>query len=240
MSIYSQEKIFYVYQYLRSNKSKYGEIGSPYYIGKGKENRAYDTHHTFYPPKDKLRIQILSKNMNEADAFQLEMLLIHLYGRIDLDSGCLRNKTDGGDGTSGRVVSTEEIQMRVIKNLATRHKNGTLNCTTSESLARGIDTRRKNGNLKRSKECIQKRINTRRKNQNIGHTPESIVKMIASRIANGTLNTGNPISRMRAKETWAKKIASGYKRTHNPESLAQAAITRRATWARKKAEVETD
>jgi len=100
--IYSQKKIFYVYLYLRSKDSEYGLKDSPYYAGKGKGKRAY-TKHTFGPPKDKNRIQFIAKNMNEADAFQLEMLLINLYGRVDLGTGCLRNLTDGGDGSVGAI-----------------------------------------------------------------------------------------------------------------------------------------
>ena len=45
--------------------------------------------------------------MAENDAFQLEMLLIYLHGRIDNGTGCLRNKTDGGEGWSGIVRSDE-------------------------------------------------------------------------------------------------------------------------------------
>ena len=39
--------------------------------------------------------------LNEADAFQLEILLIHFYGRVDKKTGCLHNCTDGGDGMVG-------------------------------------------------------------------------------------------------------------------------------------------
>ena len=104
---YSQLKEFYVYQYLRSRKSKYGNIGSPYNIGKGKGKRAFSIQHTIKPPKDRSKIQFISENMNEADAFQLEMLLIHLFGRIDVGTGCLRNMTDGGEGTTGKICSIE-------------------------------------------------------------------------------------------------------------------------------------
>ena len=98
---FSQDKKFYVYEYLRSKKSKYGDIGSPYYVGKGKGNRAFEKHHKgISVPKNKNNIQI-SSLMNEADSFQSEILKIQLYGRIDLDSGYLRNKTNGGEGISG-------------------------------------------------------------------------------------------------------------------------------------------
>ena len=99
-SKYSQKNKFYVYAYLRGISSPNGITGSFYYVGKGTGNRAYKKRNIeFKPPRD--RIKIISDSMNEADAFQLEMLLIHLYGRIDLGTGCLRNRTDGGDGATG-------------------------------------------------------------------------------------------------------------------------------------------
>lgn len=90
---------FYVYVYLR-------EDGSPYYIGKGKGDRAYyKLKGEVNPPPDKTRIVILKDNLEESVAFQEEINLINLYGRKDLGTGILRNKTNGGDGPSGRKVS---------------------------------------------------------------------------------------------------------------------------------------
>ena len=103
---YCQDKEFYVYDYLWSKKSKYGSIGSPYYIGKGKDDRATSKLHSVHQPKDKNNIKF-SPLMNEADAFQLEMFKIFLFGRIDIDTGCLRNRTDGGQGLAGLRHSTE-------------------------------------------------------------------------------------------------------------------------------------
>jgi hypothetical protein len=101
ISKFSQDKKFYVYQYLRKNKSLYGEVNSPYYIGKGCGWRATTKfHHVVKPPIDKNKISI-STLMTEADAFQLEILQIYLFGRIDIGTGCLRNTTNGGDGISG-------------------------------------------------------------------------------------------------------------------------------------------
>ena len=97
----SQENKFYVYQYVRKNNSKNGLTGTPYYIGKGTQHRAFRKHSCINIPTETERIQIISKNMNEADAFQLEMLLIHLHGRIDRKTGYLRNRTDGGEGVVG-------------------------------------------------------------------------------------------------------------------------------------------
>ena len=101
MRIYSDKKLFYVYKYLRQDDT-------PYYIGKGKGDRVYKKRKGIRPPKDKSKIQIISESMNEADAFQAEMLFIHLYGRIDLGTGCLRNSTNGGEGTSGHIHSIEQ------------------------------------------------------------------------------------------------------------------------------------
>jgi NUMOD3 motif len=90
---------FYVYQYIRSNSGKHGSAGSPYYVGKGSGRRAWSRNHNTKPPKNPARVEIIRDGMNEADALQAEMLLIHLHGRIDKGTGCLWNRTDGGEFT---------------------------------------------------------------------------------------------------------------------------------------------
>ena len=113
MNRYSSEKKFYVYQYLRAKDSERGNIGTPYYIGKGMKNRINGAHSIGLPISDSNRC-IVSENMVEADAFQLEMLLIHYYGRIDIHTGCLHNKTDGGEGSSGIIWTEERRKQRAI------------------------------------------------------------------------------------------------------------------------------
>jgi len=91
---------YYTYAYLREDKT-------PYYIGKGRGKRAYDKRRAIKPPTDKSRILFLKKNLTEAEAFKHEVYMIFVLGRKDLGTGILRNRTKGGDGSSGAVRSAE-------------------------------------------------------------------------------------------------------------------------------------
>jgi hypothetical protein len=87
---------YYVYAYRRLSDN------TPYYIGKGTGNRAYQkTNRSVSVPKNKTKITFLQTNLFEEDAFTLETKYIKLFGRKDLESGILLNKTDGGEGVSG-------------------------------------------------------------------------------------------------------------------------------------------
>lgn len=99
---------FYVYAFLRSKSSENGPKYSPYYIGKGCESRAFNGYGRTIPsPSDKSFVVFIQEGLTEQEAFDLEKFCINLYGRIDKKSGVLWNMTNGGDGVSGYLHTTE-------------------------------------------------------------------------------------------------------------------------------------
>jgi hypothetical protein len=92
---------FYTYAYLREDRT-------PYYIGKGENDRIYKKKKSeIKPPKDKSRVIFLKQNLTEEEAFRHEIYMIAVFGRKDLGTGILRNRTNGGEGSSGAIRSPE-------------------------------------------------------------------------------------------------------------------------------------
>ena len=129
---------YYTYAYLREDKT-------PYYIGKGKGDRIYSTKRSVKLSKDRSRIIFLKQNLTEQEAFKHEIYMIAVFGRKDLGTGILHNKTDGGDGVSGaklpkteehkkkissshigkkRTPFSEEWKQKISKNLSHRYERG--------------------------------------------------------------------------------------------------------------------
>jgi len=129
---------FYTYAYLREDRT-------PYYIGKGKDDRCFikSKKESVSPPKDKSRIIFLKQNLTEEEAFRHEIYMISVLGRKDLGTGILRNLTDGGEGVSGYIPS-EGVR-------EARRRNGKVIGNQNAQLKRGVcsltkEQRVKNGN----------------------------------------------------------------------------------------------
>jgi hypothetical protein len=92
---------YYTYAYLREDRT-------PYYIGKGEKDRIYKKGKgEVKPPKAKSRIIFLKQNLTEEEAFRHEKYMIAVFGRKDLGTGILRNRTNGGEGSSGAIHTPE-------------------------------------------------------------------------------------------------------------------------------------
>ena len=96
--------MYYTYAYLRGDMT-------PYYIGKGKSRRCHQKHNGFYPPP-KERILLLKQNLTEDEAFRHEVYMISIFGRKDLGTGILHNKTDGGRGCSHKIMTKQDRHNR--------------------------------------------------------------------------------------------------------------------------------
>lgn len=123
------KKLCYIYKHIRL------DTNDVFYIGKGtntngKYERANDLngrnpHWKRIVKKHKHSVEIIIDNLTEKEAFEKEIELILHYGRIDLGTGTLVNKTSGGDGVCGRVVS-EETKEKLSYKLLYFDENGKL------------------------------------------------------------------------------------------------------------------
>ena len=91
---------------------------SPYYIGKGKNKRAwYKVKEHIKVPKHSNQIVIMESNLSNIGALALEKRYIRWYGRKDLGTGILINMTDGGEDPpnhKGKKQSQETIEKRML------------------------------------------------------------------------------------------------------------------------------
>ena len=102
---------FYVYVHKRATD------GTIFYVGKGSNNRS-----KIKAKRNKLWRNVVNKhgyivehiadNLTEAEALKFESVLIEQLGRRDIGTGPLVNMTDGGEGLSG-VVRTSETRNKI-------------------------------------------------------------------------------------------------------------------------------
>jgi hypothetical protein len=74
-------------------------------------------------PKNEAFIVLIQEGLEEEEAFALERYCIAMYGRVDDGTGILHNRCDGGEGSSGRIVSPEcRVQLREARQREGRWK----------------------------------------------------------------------------------------------------------------------
>lgn len=147
---------YYIYFYLR-------EDFTPYYVGKGKKNRAWNDRKGVQLPKDKSKIILIEQNLTELQAFILERYYIRWFGRKDIGKGILHNRTDGGEGVSGRIVSEETKQKISESNKGRSKKPKAKEILLKHSATMKLIWSGKNSKL-RSAEAREKRSNAKIRN----------------------------------------------------------------------------
>ena len=170
--------MYYVYSYLR-------EDHSPYYIGKGSGRRAYTKGpKEVKPPRDKSRVRILKADLTEEEAFLLEKLYILMFGRIDLGTGILRNKSDGGDGSSGAIRSPEFREKLRQANLGKKRPQWVYDKIAASNKGKKVseETRAKISAIHKGKKCTEehkRKVSEAKKG--FKHTEEAKQKMSTSK-----------------------------------------------------------
>ena len=175
--------IYYVYQYLQDD-------GTPYYVGKGKGRRAFKPHAEYAPVPPIEQIQFVATNLTEQESFELERKLILQYGRVDQGTGTLLNRTAGGQGSSGRIVSPES------RDKVRGERNPMYGKQQPESVKQAISQGAKKFNATYWTEENRKAHGTRvTGDANPAKTSEARKKISEARKANGTSwNKGKPMS----------------------------------------------
>ena len=111
--------MFYVYEHICI------KTGQCFYVGKGKNNRAYSKHrsekwHNFVKKYGEYIVNFLIKNVEEEFAFLIEKEVIDTYKKRGYK---LTNLTDGGEGPSGKEAWNKGIFLSEEhkKNLSKSH-----------------------------------------------------------------------------------------------------------------------
>lgn len=150
---------FYVYGYYEIDSANQETI---FYVGKGRGGRMWEhfkfteiTRTDMFHSKlrsmvakdSRIIVKIIKDNLTEDEAFKLEIELIELYGRRDLETGDLTNQSVGGSGRSGFIASDETREK--IRQAKLGH------IQSEETIEKRVE---KNRGKKRSKEIRAKMV----------------------------------------------------------------------------------
>jgi hypothetical protein len=97
---------WFVYCYLRTSSNR------PYYIGLASrpDRPLYKRTHNCSVPNDRSRIRVMRSGLSREQAIHWERFYIARYGRKDMGTGCLMNRTAGGDCPDHSPAAIEKIR----------------------------------------------------------------------------------------------------------------------------------
>lgn len=154
---------FYVYRHIRS------DTNIPFYVGKGKDNRAYSTknrnkywHHIINSTK--YEVEIILENLTEMQAFSKEKEFIKLYKTLGY---CVANFTDGGEGISGFKPSLESIKKSALSRTGLKQNPETIakRVQKLKGKFRSLETRKKISETLKLKGSIYSKEQLKEKNK---------------------------------------------------------------------------
>lgn len=172
--------IFYVYIHRRLSDNK------PFYVGKGKGNRAFSSsgRNSYWKnTKDKhgFSVELVFENLSEEEAFQCEKDTITEFRYFGYP---LTNMTDGGEGLSGVKQSAETIHKRVLKNTGKKRTEATKSLISNalKGKVMSAETRSRLSEINKGRLRSEEAVNKTAK-ANTGQKRSSDTKLLMSALA---------------------------------------------------------
>lgn len=229
-------KQFYVYTHAKPD-------GSIFYVGKGlkarvnKVQRPHNSYHTRIIEKYGVENIIIESKLCESEqhAFDLEVFMIWMFRKMGVK---LTNATDGGQGTSGRVVSVDQ-RLKMSASIRLFFKNNPESLIKAGLARRGkkhtTETRAKMSRAWKTRPAMTTETRAKLSASNMGRTftPEQIARISAT----NKLTKSTPEQRAKMSkahkgkvvttETRAKMSASKKGRKASPETRAKMSLAKK-------------